>query len=161
VSETWSIVLDYLQVSPVKKIATLEVLTEHTLQDDYFQNYKIIDYDVPENIDRLISQIKIEGKVKVNAVYGYTADQVGVLTDPKLWWEPKLLYYEIVSNNIDQVIAGFGVTNNALVKRVVNVALAWIHDNLKSQFASNTWYLLQAKENALCKFGGICGIWAN
>jgi hypothetical protein len=56
---TGQLVLDYLKVSPVKKIATLEVLTEHILVDDYFEDYKVLDFDTPEQLDRFISQMNI------------------------------------------------------------------------------------------------------
>lgn len=149
---TGQLVLDYLKVSPVKKIATLEVLTEHILVDDYFEDYKVLDFDTPEQLDRFISQMNITWRVKVNAVYGYTADQIAQLQDPIQWWEAKLLYYEVIENNISEVAAGIGISNNALVKRVVNVVLQGIHNNLRKEFESNKEYLEKAKQNAIERF---------
>jgi len=80
---TGQIILSYLKISPVKNIATLEVLTEHSLIDDYFENYKVLDFDTPEELDRFISQMTISGKVKVKAIYGYTSDQIAQLQNPE------------------------------------------------------------------------------
>lgn len=153
---TGVLVLAYLKISPVKKVTTLEVSTTHTLVDDYFQDFKVLDMDTPETLDRMLSQIVIQWRVKVNAVYGYTDEQIGSFIDPAQWWEAQLLYYEIKENNIEKVVVWLGIGNNALVKRVVNVVLQWIHDKLRTQFATNPEYLQKAKENALCKFGEKC-----
>lgn len=149
---TGQIILEYLKISPVKNIATLEVLTEHSLIDDYFEDYKVLDFDTPEELDRLISQMTISGKVKVKAIYGYTSEQIAQFQNPEQRWEPKLLYYEIIENNISDVAAGIGISNNALVKRVVNVVLQWIHTKLREEFAWNKQYIQQAKESAIQKF---------
>ena len=154
--QSGSVVLDFLAVTPVKKIATLEVESEHTLVDDYFDDYKILDFDTPAELDRFLSQINILGKVKVRAIYGYTADQIGTLQNAQNRGEPQLLYYEIIDNNIEQVVVGLGISSNTVVKRVVNVVLAGIHDDLKKEYASNSGYILQAKQNAVCKFDNIC-----
>ena len=152
--QSGSVVLDFLAISPVKKIATLEVESEHTLVDDYFDDYRI--FDTPAELDKFLSQIKIMGKVKVRAIYGYTADQIGTLENVQNRGNPQLLYYEIIDNNIEQVIVGLGISSNTVVKRVVNVVLAGIHDDLKKEYANNSGYIFQAKQNALCKFGNIC-----
>lgn len=149
---TGQLVLNYLTLSPVKTIATLEVTTDHALIDEYFEDYKILEFDTPLELDKLISQMSIQGRVQVKAIYGYTANQIGDYTDPIRRWEPSLLYYEIVENNIEQVVAGLWVSSNTLVKRVVNVVLQGIHTKLKSEFATNKDYLEQAKQNALKKF---------
>lgn len=149
---TGQIILEYLKITPVKNVATLEVLTEHSLIDDYFEDYKVLDFDTPEELDRLISQMTISGKVTVKAIYGYTSDQIALLQDPEQRWEPKLLYYEIIENNIADVAAGIGISSNALVKRVVNVVLQWIHTKLREEFANNTEYKWKAKQNAIQKF---------
>ncbi|HMY80326.1 MAG TPA: hypothetical protein PLW93_00965 [Candidatus Absconditabacterales bacterium] len=150
---TGSIIQQFLEITPVKKIATLEVMTEHTLIDDYFQDFKILDFDTPQELDRLISQMTVSGKVKVNAIYGYTADQIQNSTEPSQRGEPKLLYYEIIQNNIDEVVVGLGITSNTMVKRVVNIVLQGIHDTLRKEFATNKTYMEQAKQNAIQKFG--------
>jgi hypothetical protein len=155
-NQSGSVVLDFLAVSPVKKIATLEVESEHTLVDDYFDDYKILDFDTPAELDKFLSQINILGKVKVRAIYGYTADQIGTLEDVQNRGNPQLLYYEIIDNNIEQVVVGLGISSNTVVERVVNVVLAGIHDDLKTEYANNSGYILQAKQNALCKFDEIC-----
>lgn len=149
---TGQLILDYLKLSPVKKIATYEVETEHSLIDDYFEDYKVLDFDTPEELDRLISQMTIAGKIKVKAVYGYTEEQIQTITNPELWWDAQLLYYEIVENNISEVAAGIGISNNALVKRVVNVVLQWIHTKLRDEFANNAEYTMKATQNAIEKF---------
>lgn len=149
---TGSLILRYLAITPVKNIATLEVVTDHTLVDEYFQDYKLWDFDIPLELDKLISQMSVNGKVKVRAIYGYTATQIGQHTDPVKRWEPQLLYYEIIENNIEQVVAWLGISSNTLVKRVVNIVLQGVHTKLKSEFATNTTYLNQAKQHALDVF---------
>lgn len=149
---TGQLILHYLTVSPVKNIATLEVTTDHALVDEYFEDYKILEFDTPLELDKFISQMSIEGRVKVKAIYGYTADQIGTSTDPIGRWEPVLLYYEIVENNINQVVAGLWISPNTLVKRVVNVVLQGIHTKLKAEFATNKEYIKQAKDNAFKRF---------
>lgn len=149
---TGQIILEYLKITPVKNVATLEVFTEHSLIDDYFEDYRVLDFDTPEELDRLISQMTISGKVKVKAIYGYTSEQIAQFESPSLRWEPKLLYYEIIENNIADVAAGIGISSNALVKRVVNVVLQWIHTKLREEFAWNKEYISQAKQNAIEKF---------
>jgi hypothetical protein len=60
------------------------VFTEHSLIDDYFEDYRVLDFDTPEELDRLISQMTISGKVKVKAIYGYTSDQIAQFESPSL-----------------------------------------------------------------------------
>lgn len=143
---------DFLEISPVKNIATLQVKQRVEVNDSYFKDYSLYGYDTPQELDRLWSEITLHGWAEVNVVYGYDARFIEDFKNPSNRGKAKLLYYEVLNTNIEEVVTGFGVTNQETVRRVVNSVLNGFHEQLRKDFASNTGYLLQAEKNAHCAF---------
>lgn len=158
VTNTRTPLQDFLEISPVKNIATLQVKQRVEVSDDYFQDYQVYGYDTPAELDRLWSEIKISGRADVNIVYGYDARFIQDYKNPESRGKAKLLYYEVLDTNIEEVITGFGVTNQATVQRVVNSVLNGLHEQLRKDFALNSGYVLEAEKNAQCAFGSNCGV---
>ncbi|MEY3197945.1 MAG: hypothetical protein RL023_792 [Candidatus Parcubacteria bacterium] len=98
---------DFLEISPVKNIASLQVKQRVEVSDDYFQDYELYGYDTPQEIDRLWSEIRIHGWADVNVVYGYDARFIQDYQNPDNRGKAKLLYYEVLDTNIEEVVTGF------------------------------------------------------
>jgi hypothetical protein len=147
---------DFLEVSPVKHIATLQVKQRVQVTDTYFKDHSLYGYDIPQEIDRLWSEISINGRADIHVIYGYDARFIQDYQHPENRGRAKLLYYEVLDTNIEEVVTGFGVTNQETVQRVVHSVLNGLHEQLRQEFALNTWYIQQAVKNASCAFGNDC-----
>lgn len=95
---------EFLDISPVKNLATLQVKQRVQVSDAYFQDYEIYGYDTPQELDRLWSEISLAGRADINVVYGYDATTIQDYKNPNSRGQPKLLYYEVLDNSIDKVV---------------------------------------------------------